>query len=64
MSKIITMYELQNLTHSELYSLQRKTRDELTRSVACSAERRNAIASLENIIRAVNTRRSLKPPSM
>ncbi|WP_340150679.1 hypothetical protein [uncultured Sneathiella sp.] len=56
MTRIITMYELQNLTHSELNVLQRKTRDELTRSVPGSAERRNALASLENITRAVNSR--------
>lgn len=60
MSKIITVYELQNLTHSELYGLQRKTRNELTRSVPGSAERRNALASLENITGVVNSR-AMKP---
>lgn len=64
MSKVITMSELQYLPPGELAAMQRQIRDALTRSAAGSAERRNALASLENINRVLNMRRALKAPSM
>lgn len=64
MSKVITMLELKHLSPSELAAMQRQIRDALTRSAAGSAERRNVLASLENVNRVLNMRRALKPPSM
>lgn len=58
------MFELQRLSQAELAAMQRKVCDALTRSAAGSAERRNALASLENINRVMNMRRALKAPSM
>ncbi|MBK8174836.1 MAG: hypothetical protein IPK66_06070 [Rhodospirillales bacterium] len=53
MSQIITAAELQNRTLSDLQTLYRKAQEELTRSPRGSADRRNALASLENISRAI-----------
>ena len=59
MSKVITVFELQRLPQSELAAMQRNMQDALTRSAAGSTERRNALASLENINRVLNARRPL-----
>lgn len=58
------MFELQRLPQAELAVMQRQIRDALTRSAAGSAERRNALASLENISRVVNARHALTPGLM
>ncbi len=47
--KLITRYELANKSETELYALLRKAFNTLTRSDANSYERRNALASIENI---------------
>ena len=64
MTKILTMYELQNLNVRHLQSLQTTIRHELTRSNPGSTERRNALANLENIARMINMRSAVKPPFM
>jgi hypothetical protein len=61
MSRIITMAKLQNRTIEELQALYRKTSQELTRSPRGSAARRNALATLENIARAMTMRRTQRP---
>ena len=53
MFKLITTAELANRTLPELRSLYRITFNELARSKYGSSERRNALASLENISRAI-----------
>ncbi|MCP5366716.1 MAG: hypothetical protein H6907_09920 [Hyphomicrobiales bacterium] len=55
MSRLIVSSELQRLSLTELWALHAKICDDLIRSPADSAERRNALASLENIRRAINT---------
>jgi hypothetical protein len=50
--KVITAKELQNKGEKELTSLFRMATMALTTSKAASAERRNALATLENISRA------------
>jgi len=64
MSSLITAWELQNRTEKELCALFRKVSQEAAQSEPGSPERRNAIASLENINRALNTLRTQypKPP--
>ena len=59
MSKVITVFELQRLPQNELAAMQRKMQDALTCSAEGSTERRNALASLENINRVLNARRAL-----
>ena len=59
MSKVITVFELQRLPQNELAAMQRNMQDALTRSPVGSTERRNALASLENINRVLNARRAL-----
>ncbi len=53
MSRLITTAELQRLTLAELHALRRAVEDELLRSNPDTATRRNALASLENIERAI-----------
>jgi len=64
MRKIITPSELHHHSESELSALFRKVSQELTGTEPGSAERRNALASLENIQRARASRRArpMKPP--
>ncbi len=64
MKKVITTMELQQQTGSELSALFRKVSQDLVQSEPGSPERRNTLASLENINRAINTRQTLqlKPP--
>ena len=47
--RLITRFELASRSRAELHALFRQVTLELTRSAANSAERRNAIASLETI---------------
>ena len=61
MSRIITAAELQNRTLADLQTLYRKMQEDLTRSAPGSAERRNALASLENISHAIARKRACQP---
>ncbi len=49
--KLITQFELASKSKTELHSLYRETFNELVKSDKNSPERRNALASLENIQR-------------
>ena len=62
MSKIITISELQRRSLQELHGLQREMHAQLARSEPGSAERRNALANLENIGRAISLRHAAGPP--
>ena len=53
---LITHYELASKSVSELRGLYRTVFNTLVQSVPESAERRNALASLENISRELNRR--------
>jgi len=50
--KLISNHELQERSGSELAALFRSLSQELVRTTRASPERRNALASLENITRA------------
>jgi len=54
--KLITHYELSKYPTNGLRSLFRKTFDQLVKSAPASHERRNALASLENIQREICNR--------
>ena len=54
--KLITRFELAAKSETELYALMRKVFNELARSEPDSHERRNALASLENIEREFGSR--------
>jgi hypothetical protein len=54
--KLITRFELAAKSESELYALLREVFNELARSEPDSHERRNALASLENIQREIGLR--------
>ena len=56
MSKIITPATLQHRSVHELQALHRKAHQELAVSAKGSAERRAAIATLENIQRALRAK--------
>ena len=68
MCRIITESELTNKTDIELSALFRKVSREIVNSKIGSPERRKALASLDNISRAMRTRHSAprcsypKPP--
>lgn len=47
--KLITRFELTTKTEAELYGLLRKVFNELAKSGLDSHERRNSLASIENI---------------
>ncbi|QYZ64699.1 MAG: hypothetical protein OI74_12485 [Gammaproteobacteria bacterium (ex Lamellibrachia satsuma)] len=61
MRKVITPSELHTKNENELSALFRKVSQDLTGTKAGSAERRNALASLENIQRARACRQTLRP---
>jgi len=54
--KLTTRNELSKYNKNELYSMLRKTFNALASSDAGTAERRNALASIENIRREINSR--------
>ena len=56
--KLITRYDLASKSECELRGLYRKVFNALVQSTADSAERRNALASLENISKEINQRYS------
>lgn len=62
MSKIETAETLENRSLQELRSLFCKAHDDLVASEAESPERRTALASMENIGRAIAKRMALPTP--
>lgn len=51
--KLVSHFELATKTKTELHGLLRETFNTLAQSTPQSAERRNALASMENIKRAL-----------
>ena len=64
MFKLITAWELQHRTDTELCALFQKVSQEMVKTEPGSDDHRNACASLENVKRAINARQAprLKPP--
>ncbi len=60
MEHLIVMHELEGLSEQELLALYRKVYNIVVASERNSPDRRNALASLENIIRALNNLRARK----
>ena len=58
MCRLITTSELEHHTDKELCALFRKVTHDLTKSDPDTAARRNSLASLENINRVMNARRT------
>ena len=56
--KLITRYDLTSKSEAELRGLYRKAFNALVQSTPESAERRNALASIENLTREINQRSS------
>ena len=54
--KLLTIFELATRSEKELHVIYREVFNELAKSEEGSADRRNAIASLENIERALISR--------
>ena len=54
--KLITRFELAAKNENELYALLREAFNELAKSKKESHERRNALASIENIQREIGSR--------
>lgn len=54
--KLITRFELATKSETELYALLREVFNELARSESGSHERRNALASIENIQNELSSR--------
>jgi hypothetical protein len=54
--KLLTIFELAPRNDNELHATYRDVCNELTKSEKGSADRRNALASLENIERAIISR--------
>ncbi len=63
MTSLVTTQDLAGKTKTELCGLHRHFVDALIRSEPDSAERRNALASLENISRAMAAREPSLDPS-
>ena len=63
MSKIFTAAALEQRNLPELKKLFRQAQDDLAASDAASYERRNALASLENISRAI-AKRTVSGPTI
>lgn len=61
MRKVITRSELHTRSEQELLALFRKVSHELAGTKPGSAERRNTLASLENIQRALAACRAQRP---
>jgi hypothetical protein len=55
MNKLMTIAELQSRTEAELRALFRQATQALARTAAGTPERRNNLATLENISRAIAT---------
>ena len=54
--RLITRFEMAAKNESELYSLLREAFNELARSKPDTHQRRNALASIENIQREIGSR--------
>jgi hypothetical protein len=54
--KLITKFELAAKTETELYALLREAFNELAKSDPDTHQRRNALASIENIQREIGSR--------
>ena len=54
--KLVTRFELAKRSDNELYSMLRKTFNELANSNQDTPDRRNTLASIENIRREINSR--------
>ncbi len=54
--KLLTIFELATRSEKELHVIYREVFNELAKSEEGSADRRNALASLENIERALISR--------
>jgi len=63
MTKLITRYELSKLSLGELHGLYRQLFNALVQSHFGTYQRRNALASLENISNELNSRYAIKPPA-
>ena len=61
MSRIVTAAELEHRTLEYLQQLYRQVQQDLTRSASGSDARRNALASLETISRAMARKRACQP---
>lgn len=62
--KLITRFELASRRTSELYTLRRSVADDLTRTQSGTAERRTALASLENLDTELRARAARpRPPA-
>jgi hypothetical protein len=59
--RLITIFELATLKNSELQALFRETAAELTRAPDSSTDRRNALATLENIAAVMRQRAHYRP---
>lgn len=59
--RLITIFELATLKTSELQALFRETAGELTRTREGSTERRNALATLDNITTVMRQRNHRQP---
>lgn len=59
--RLITIFELATLKNGDLQALFRATAAELTRATAGSADRRNALATLENITNVIRQRDHRQP---
>jgi hypothetical protein len=62
MSGIITNADLHRYSLAQLQAMYGKVHQELVKSAKGSADRRNALASLENIRRAIRLRRMQATP--
>jgi len=62
MSKLFTMAALGSRSDCELRAIFKAAHDDLARSKAGSPERRNALATMENVTRVINQRRTQPRP--
>jgi hypothetical protein len=61
MFKLITAWELQHRTDTELCALFQKVSQEMVKTEPGTDDHRNACGSLENIKRAINSRQAPRP---
>lgn len=60
--KLRTIFELVSRSDGELQAILRQSFNELALSDAHSPERRNALATIENVQRVMGSRNASKPP--
>lgn len=61
MQKLIVAAEITGRTEKELSTIYARVTRELTQSEAGTPERRNALASLDNVVTELNVRRMMEP---